>query len=238
MRREIVVLLAALASVALTGRLGFWQLDRAAQKVALQTELDERARLPALDARSLARDGADAAAQRFRAVGVSGRWLADRTVFLDNRPLDGKVGFVVVTPLALGDGSAVLVQRGWAPRNFADRAVLPRVATATGPVRVQGTVALAPSRLYEFASAASGPIRQNLDIPAFARESGLALLPLTIVQRGDPGGAPEGLVRRWDPPATDVQKHYGYAFQWFAIATVIVILYVWHRLIRPRTRRS
>ena len=34
-------------------------------------------------------------------------------------------------------------------------------------------------------------------------------------------------------PAADVQKHYGYAFQWFALAAGIAFLYVWHRFIRP-----
>jgi len=237
MRRELIVILAALASVALTTRLGLWQLDRAAQKVALQADLDQRARLPPLDARTLAREPAAAEAQRFRAVSVSGRWLADRTVFLDNRPMDGKVGFVVVTPLLLDDAKAVLVQRGWAMRNFAERSMLPPIPSPAGRVTVEGTVAAAPSRLFEFATAASRPIRQNLDIPAFARESGLDLLPVSIVQREGPGTAADGLLRHWRPPATDVQKHYGYAAQWFAIGAGIVILYVWHRLIRPRIRR-
>ena len=102
---------------------------------------------------------------------------------------------------------------------------------------VTGRVAPPPSRLIEFDSTASGPIRQNLDIPAFARESGLRLLPLTVVQQDGPGSAGDGLARHWPPPASDVQKHYGYAFQWFAMATVLAILYVWYRFIRPRRRR-
>ncbi len=237
MRRELVVIVAALAAVALTGRMGLWQLDRAAQKLELQATLDARTALPTLDARSLAREVAGAEAQQYRRVALGGRWLEDRTVFLDNRPIDGKVGFVVATPLALDDGRAVLVQRGWLPRNFAERTALPQVPTAPGRVSVEGTVALRLPRLFEFSAAASGPIRQNLDLPSFARESGLDLLPLVVVQQESPGSPADGLVRRWPPPATDVQKHHGYAFQWFALAAVITVLYVWHRLIRPRFRR-
>jgi len=231
--RGVVVLVAALAGVAFAARLGVWQLDRARQKVELQASLEARSREPALDAASLARSADAARAQQHRRVAVRGRWLAERTVFLDNRQMDGKVGFFVVTPLALDAAPAtVLVERGWAPRSFTAREALPRIETPSSTVSVAGVVAPAPSRLLEFAAAASGPIRQNLDIDAFARETGLALLPLTIVQH-ESGATADGLVRHWPAPAADVQKHYGYAAQWFAIAAGIAFLYVWHRFIRP-----
>src|SRR5664279_3716251 len=225
--RSLVVLLATVASVALTARLGWWQLDRAAQKVALQESLESRGKEPPLDNASLARSPLAAAAQHHRRVSLHGRWLAERTVFLDNRQLDGKVGFFVVTPLDLEPGSGVvLVQRGWAARNFTTRTALPAVTTAPGLVDIEGIVAPAPSRLFDFADAASGPIRQNVDIASFARETGLDLLPLSIQQQDAAGSGADGLVRRWPAPAADVQKHYGYAFQWFAMAAGIAFLYV------------
>ena len=52
------------------------------------------------------------------------------------------------------------------------------VAVPRETVTVEGTIAAEPSRLFEFADAASGPIRQNLDIASFARDTGLDLLPL------------------------------------------------------------
>ena len=232
-RRSVLVLLAALASIALTARLGLWQLDRAAQKTALQASLDARALEPPLDERSLARTAVDAATQNFRRVVLHGHWLAGRTVFLDNRQMDGRVGFFVVTPLALEPTGTVLVERGWVARDFADRTALPAVPTPATPVVVEGTVAPSPSRLFEFAGAASGPIRQNLDIASFARESGLDLLPLSVRQHDAAGASADDLLRHWLPPATDVQKHYGYAAQWFAMAVGIAFLYVWHRFIRP-----
>jgi len=235
--RAAIVLVAALAAIALSTRLGVWQLDRAAQKNALQASIEARASEPALDAAALARTPAGAAAQHFRRVTVQGRWLGERTVFLDNRQMDGKVGFFVVTPLVLqGSGAAVLVQRGWVARDFTDRAALPAITTASGVVSVTGVVAPAPSRLFEFADSASGAIRQNLDIASFARESGLDLLPLSLVQHDLAGAAPDGLLRHWPAAASDVQKHYGYAAQWFAIAAAIAFLYVWHRFIRPGRR--
>lgn len=232
--RALVTLIATLAGVALAARLGFWQLDRADQKIALQASLEARSREPALDGPSLARSPRAAEAQHHRRVILRGRWLAERTVFLDNRQMDAKVGFFVVTPLALMSGSGVvLVQRGWAARHFTSRTELPAVTTPDGVVAIDGIVAPAPSRLFEFADAASGPIRQNLDIASFARETGLDLLPLSVLQLDAPGSTADGLLRHWPAPAADVQKHYGYAFQWFALAAGIASLYVWHRFIRP-----
>ena len=237
--REAFVLLLAIAAVALAGRLAVWQLDRASQKLALQAALDSRGREPTLTASSLARRRADVPAQVSRRVTLSGHWVHDRNAFLDNRQMDGKVGFFVVTPLRIDDSAdVVLVQRGWVPRNFDHRADLPIVSTPSEPVEVQGVIAAAPARLFEFAGAASGPIRQNIEPVAFALESGLPLLPLVVIEGATPTNTGDSLLRRWSPPAVDVQTNYGYAFQWSAIGAVILFLYVWFRLIRPRRRRS
>lgn len=236
--RKLVVVLATLATVALATRLGFWQLDRVAQKLALQATLESRGSAPPLGAGELARDASAVPEQVSRRVRLAGEWVADRTVFLDNRQMRGKVGFFVVTPLRLeGRGDSVLVQRGWAPRNFEQRALLPPVVTPAGRVEVSGRIAASPSRLLQLDPAASGPIRQNLDLASFARETGLALLPLAVIEDEASGPSRDGLDRHWPPPATDVQKHYGYAFQWFAIAAVVVVLYAWFRIVRPRQRR-
>ena len=101
-------------------------------------------------------------------------------------------------------------------------------------IRDRGRIAPAPGRLYEFETAASGPIRQNLDLDGYARETGLPLRPLTLLQEDGPSPLEDGLLRQWPRPAADVHKHYGYAFQWFALSALILGLYVWFQLIRPR----
>ena len=75
-------------------------------------------------------------------VVFKGEWQARHTVYLDNRPMNGKSGFWVFTPLMLQDtGQVILVRRGWAPRNFNDRALLPDVQTPVGVVTVAGRIA-------------------------------------------------------------------------------------------------
>lgn len=229
--RGFILVLAALAGAAATARLGLWQLDRAAQKTALQGQMDARQMQPPLPAEALARSAAQADAQVHRRIVVQGRWLAQHKVYLDNRQIDGRPGFFVLTPLQLADGSAVVVQRGWVARNFVDRAQLPAVTDEPDMVRVEGRIGLGPARLYEFDAGARGPIRQNLDLQDFAREIVVDLRPVAILQT-DPGAAP--LQRDWPRPAAGVDKHYGYAFQWFALSALITSLYVWFQFIRPR----
>ena len=236
-RGALAVLLAAIAGVASTAALGTWQLDRAAQKQSMQRMLEARTALPELPAASLAATPADAAAQHYRRTRLRGQWMADATVFLDNRQMNARPGFFVVTPLKLaGSGEAVLVQRGWSPRDFTDRARVPAVPTPSGEVEVAGHIAPPPARLYEFAGSASGPIRQNLDLDAFSREVGVPLKPLSVLQDDAPAAA-DGLLRQWPRPAVDVHKHYGYAFQWFALCALMAGLYVWFQLVRPRLQR-
>jgi surfeit locus 1 family protein len=225
-----ILTVAALVVAGTTFSLGQWQLRRAAQKEALQAAVDSKGRLPALDARSLlASQNISAEAQRPAAL--KGSWRPDHTVYLDNRPMSGKTGFVVVTPLVLdGSSQAILVQRGWVPRNFADRTRLPDVSTPSGTVTVEGRIAPPPSRLYEFTGIESGRIRQNLDVPAFRAETGLPLLEVSLLQTG---AASEGLLREWAAPNLGVDKHYGYAFQWFGLCALVIILYGWFQLVLP-----
>jgi surfeit locus 1 family protein len=233
-----VVLIATVLGVGLAARLGWWQLDRAAQKIALQRSLEERAALPELPATALARTEAEAQAQQHRRIRLHGRWLDRATVYLDNRQMNGRPGFFVVTPLLLPEtGQAVLVQRGWAPRDFTDRWRVPALPPSPAEVVVVGHVAPPPARLYEFSTAASGPIRQNLDLAAYGREIGVRLAPVSVVQDASPEPG-DGLLRQWPRPAVDVHKHYGYAFQWLALGALMAGLYVWFQLVRPRLRRS
>jgi len=235
--RAVVILAATLIGVAATANLGAWQLRRAAQKIALQDALDSRAKLSALRNADLATAVEQAEPQHYRPTHLRGHWVPERTVFLENRQMRTRVGFYVVTPLQLdGRPDAVLVQRGWVPRDLLDRTLLPVVPTPAGDVEIDGLIAPPPGRLYEFVHGGSGPIRQNLDLGAFRAESGLHLAPLSVQQADSSSTAGDGLLRDWPHPAVDVQKHYGYAFQWFALCALMAGLYVWFQLVRPRLR--
>lgn len=221
---------AAVLVAGTTFSLGQWQLRRAAQKEALQAAVESKGRLPALDARALLAVP-NMADEIHRPAVLKGNWRPEHTVYLDNRPMAGKTGFVVLTPLVLeGSAQAIVVQRGWVPRDFADRTRLPQVATPTGSVTVEGRIASPPSKLYEFQGIETGRIRQNLDLPAYRAQTGLPLLEVSLLQTG---AASEGLLREWAAPNLGVDKHYGYAFQWFGLCALVSILYGWFQLVLP-----
>jgi surfeit locus 1 family protein len=230
-----IVTIAALLTAALTFSLGQWQLDRAAQKQALQASLDLKKTLPPLSQADLLTTQDGALVEVDRLIVISGRWQPAQTVYLDNRPMNGKPGFWVMTPLLLtGTDTAVLVQRGWIPRNFQDRNALAPIETPDDTVKLLGRMAPAPAKLYAFKGADTGRIRQNLDIAVFAAETGLPLLPALVIQV-DPDS--DGLQRDWAAPNNGVEKHHGYAFQWFGLCALVLGLYIWFQLILPRRQR-
>ena len=218
---------------AATLALGAWQMGRAGQKLALHAVMQERRAMPPIDQKTLLATGG-ATDLLHRPIVLRGTWLPQHTVFLDNRQMGGKPGFYVVTPLKLeGSTAAVLVERGWVQRNFVQRDKLPPIATPPGAVELHGRMAPPPGKLYEFAAAGLGPIRQNIDLAQFRAETGLALLDLAVQQTGEPS---EGLLREWPEAASGAPKHYGYAFQWWALSALIAILYVWFQFIAPRRK--
>jgi len=225
-----LITVATVLAVVITASLGLWQLSRAAQKQARQSAVDAqsaKSTLTSADVRATA-DPMTLLHQRAR---LRGTWSANALIFLENRPMDGRVGFLVLMPLLLeGEGgAAVVVQRGWVPRGFEDRTLLPRIETPTGVVEIEGRVALPPSDLYALGGPTAGAIRQNLDLPQWKAETGLPLLSITVQQTG---ANAEGLVRDWPVANLGVEKNYGYAAQWFGMATLFVVLYVWFQIVR------
>jgi surfeit locus 1 family protein len=76
-----------------------------------------------------------------------------------------------------------------------------------------------------------------------------ALLPMALLQtesESEINGQSQGFVREdklkryWPAADTGVAKHYGYAFQWFALSALLVTLYVWFQIISPirKSRKS
>lgn len=214
--------------------LGVWQLDRAAQKEALQAAMQAQAGKPPLDnVQVMVLAGQGRMHERgvlYHPVRLSGRWLSDQTVYLDNRQMEAKVGFFVLTPLRLEpQGQVVMVQRGWVPRNFQQREQVPEVQTPAGLVLVEGDIALAPSKLYAPGAPGEGPIRQNLDLDQYRIETGLPIEAFTVRESGPPS---QGMRRQWPVINFGIEKHYGYAFQWFALSLLIAGLYLWFQFFR------
>ena len=164
-----------------------------------------------------------AAAVEAQKVTLTGEFVPQHTVLLDNKVRHGRVGYEVVTPLRLaGSKEHVLVNRGWiaAPPR---RDELPQLRTAPGEVRVEGIALARLPRSLSFGKTGTGKVRQNLDIEQFGAETGLALRPLVLQEHAGPD---DGLLREWPAPDAGVQVHESYALQWYSFAVLAVVLFV------------
>jgi surfeit locus 1 family protein len=233
-KRFWIVALATVVTAGVTATLGFWQLSRAAEKQSLETMITERGALPPLGAPALV-GAANPQEVFYRTARLTGKWVPKASVFLDNRPMNGRSGFILVTPLVLQElPQAILVQRGWVPRDFVDRTRVPEIDTPEGWVTVEGRLAPPPSHLFELGASQPGAIRQNIAPEAFSQETGLRLLEASLLQTAP---ADKAFVRDWPRFAAGVQTHYGYAVQWFAMSAVAIFLFFWFQIISPRRKQ-
>lgn len=230
--RAVVPTLAALALAVLAVSLGNWQLRRADEKRALHAQReaadrDAPVRLPSADFDPASLDG--------RRVVARGRLLPERTVFIDNRTHKGIAGFHVLSPFKMsGSDRHLLILRGWVARDPRERTRLPEIDVPPGEIEIEGLAQRDLERVLELGSSPPpGPqdrLWQNADVATFAHWSGLALQPLVVRQTAAPraGGVDrdDGLVREWPDPGTGVDKHLGYAFQWYALAVLVAGLWI------------
>jgi len=240
-RSLLVATMATVLGVALTVRLGVWQLSRGHEKEALHAAILARQAQPTLDTVAVLKDKT-VFTQLHQGVRLEGQWLPQYTVYLENRPMQGRSGFIVLTPLQLDKHTTVLVQRGWIPRHQQDRTLLAPIETPQGQVHVKGRIALGPSEVMDLGDktnstvdattaqpARQSPIRQNLNLVDYSHATGLSLVGTVLQTDADA----EGLQRNWPEITAGVEKHWGYAFQWFALAVVQLLLYFWYQWIKP-----
>lgn len=240
-RFRVIPFVTTVALVVLGILLGNWQTRRAEEKLGVAARLAQRSAAPAVvlggggGVQEFDRVGTSAVRRpahptdlEYRRVRVTGQWVAGWPLFLDNRPLNGRAGFVLAMPFKIaGSDSHVLVLRGWLPRDAQDYARVPGFATPPGTVTIEGVATLSAGHLMQLGSAGElkpGMRVQNLELDAVVRASGLALQPFFLQQSG--AGQGEGLVREWPAPDLGVDKHRGYAFQWYALAAMAALFFV------------
>ena len=220
-RMRTAGLLAGLVFALLFAALGKWQLERAAFKDSLA---ERYASAKAADPVVLpvAEHAASADGLRVRA---SGRWLSERTTWLDNRTHQGRAGVHVITPLRLADGRWLFVDRGWAPL-VASRTELPAPPQPKGDVVLQGVLKAPASGGFTLGKREDeGPLWSRLDLMHLrGQAAGSEVYPM-VLELED--GAHDGLVRDWAPPAFGADKHRAYAAQWFSFALIALGLTAW-----------
>jgi cytochrome oxidase assembly protein ShyY1 len=226
-RFRLIPFIATVLLVALGIALGNWQERRAAQKSAIAQRMQARSQdAPVVLGPAIT----PLEPMEFRRVTLTGEFLANWPVFLDNRPFQGRPGFYLVMPFKIaGSDTHVLIARGWLPRDLGgEHDKLPSYSTPSGQVTIEGVVTASPGHVLQLGTPTplkAGAIVQNLEPAGFAQASGLRLQPFFVEQIGTGQGA-DAMVRDWPAPSLGIEKHQGYAFQWYALAATAFLFFV------------
>ena len=165
----------------------------------------------------------------WRRVEVTGQFNESRQVLLDNRVSSGEVGYYVYTPFRLeGSGQTILVNRGWlhAP---AQRSELPTLTETETTVTLLGELKKEPKTGILLKDVAPEQVKhgiyrvQNIELVELEELLEVKLAPL-ILRLGPSSN--HRYKTEWSKPGSDEQKHRGYAFQWFAFAATLLVIYV------------
>jgi cytochrome oxidase assembly protein ShyY1 len=221
---RFIPFLAAVMVALIALSLGNWQSRRAEEKQRLASEQTLQAALPPLDMQLLNEGKAPA---YFRSVQMTGSFIAQWPIYLDNRPYQGKAGFYLLMPFKLKDSEKILlVMRGWLPRDAQNRVQLPIIPTPQGVLQLEGKVRESVGHVMQLGSEPalqSGVIRQNLEVTELSKASGLKLENFIIEQISD---TEDGLIRDWPQPSLGMEKHRGYAFQWYGLAVTALLFFI------------
>lgn len=214
-----------LLTIALFCRLGYWQLDRAEHKrvVAESLATVDSGFLPLVELEHLE------AAEPYRHSAVSGVFLAEQQMLLDNQVLDGQAGYEVISPLRMADGRVILINRGW----LAGRpGLLPTWETPNQAITLQGIIAPHSAAGMRMGEAVVGAADTEsgwpkvVNYPSLEELEQLLNVPVYPYTLWLDKQAPHGFARDWQPKELSIEKHLGYAFQWFALALAVFVMFV------------
>lgn len=206
--------------------LGFWQLHRAEEKQVLQNEYDRRADVGPVKIETRLQKADDL---QFYKVTATGYYDDQQQILLDNRTHEGRAGYHVYTPLIIKESKTrILVNRGWVPLVGQLREKLPAAQPPKGLQTVLGIAAIPAKGKFYLGelpvNASPWPIVwPRMDIDHFRKLTGLPVQPVTVLL--DPESKAGGYVRNWKRLDAGIAVHHGYAFQWFSLALVLLVMF-------------
>ncbi|WP_018577084.1 SURF1 family protein [Legionella shakespearei] len=216
-----IMIVLATVFIALFTRLGFWQIQRADEKATMLAAEETRARQAPVfwnETKQLP--------LQYQRLKVEGVYLKE-VFLLDNQHHQHQFGYDVLSPLQLADGTVLIVDRGWVPGDNS-RQSFPEIQIPPGTIKIQGS-SYFPSKnqwlLGEGIEEKQHGIKiiEALDTNLLSQILQKKVYPFII--RMDKQDA-YGFVREWAIVSMPPQRHLAYALQWFAMAFVILIIFV------------
>ena len=198
--------------------LGFWQLDRADEKRAIENAIVLAQSSPA---KPVAAENI-ITKEHFKVL-LNGYFDTSKQFIYDNQIVKGNAGYYVLTPFILNKDSAILVNRGFVPW-YGKRDELTDILI-DGSQRTIKVGLIKPQKRIELKQQDIGstfPILiQSLDLDQLSLLIDYKIIPMLAQLDVN---ASNGFYRQWKPFYGSVDKHLGYALQWFLMALVLSII--------------
>lgn len=219
-------------------RLGFWQLDRAEQKRQIYSFYNERQSKEVINLNN--NFITDSNNFLWRKVSATGNFLERHQILLDNQVNAGQAGYYIYTPFKVKNREDIfLVNRGWAPI-AGDRNKSPNLIMTEGEVTIHGVLKKEPRTGVLLMENQAERLETNItrlqkiDLNEISALTQNKLLPYIV--RLSPESK-QGYIRKWKVRDSGENIHIGYAYQWFAFAiTLFVIYFVMN--IKKKVRRN
>ncbi|GIM96950.1 SURF1 family cytochrome oxidase biogenesis protein [Paractinoplanes toevensis] len=213
--------------------LGNWQLRRYEERSAINNRIDAADSTQAVPLTSIltAPAGAGTAGASpgkslaWTKVTVTGQYDPTHEIQARGRTVDSNVGFEIVTPLVLADGTAVLIDRGWVPAPPEGASAAPTVPAApTGEVTVVGQVHLSESRPAPIEHRDGRLDTRRIAVPHLAGEMPYPVYgAYVLLTEQTPAADPAFTAIPIDHE--DAWQNGGYAVQWWLFALMALIAY-------------
>ena len=199
--------------------LGFWQLDRADEKRGIENAIVLAQSSPAQLV-----DADDIHTKEHYRVLLSGYFDTNKQFIYDNQIVDQISGYYVLTPFVLkGDSKAVLINRGFIPWN-GRRDKLADIDIADKLTEVEVQISKPVKRMELKVSETTGDfpvLIQALDLDEMSTIASLDLVSVVGLLSPE---SEDGYVRQWEPYTGSIERHIGYAIQWFLMALVLAFI--------------
>nr|WP_202502128.1 SURF1 family protein [Streptomyces sp. SID5785] len=244
-RQWVILTLVALVLIPTMIRLGIWQMHRHDERAARNQLVTDALRAKPVPPERLTSPGHTVTGdERYHAVTAQGRFDTEHEVVVRRRTnADDEVGYHVLTPFVLHDGTVLLVNRGWIPADGPSQTAFPKI-----PPPERGETTVTGRLMPDETTAASGikdlkglPDRQIMLINSKqeAHRLGTRVLGGYIAQTApDPRGDTPELVGK--PGKEDAALNLAYAYQWWLFAAAVPVGWVvlLRRELRERRRRE
>ena len=209
-----------IATLVLLISLGFWQLDRADEKRAIEDQIASAnsGDVEFVTSVEFLKD------KEYYHVRLQGSYIGDKQFIYDNQIVDQISGYYVLTPFILkGASKAILINRGFIPwSGRRDKLADIDIGEKLTEVKVQISIPVKRMELKVSETTGDFPVLiQALDLDEMSTIASLDFASVVGLLNPE---SENGFVRQWEPYTGSIERHIGYAIQWFLMAFVLAFI--------------